>query len=79
VALRMSSPSAAICAFGRAHLVPDGESGVPERVEHRSDERVELGGGAARDDEQVDVRVRKQPAGTVATEREQCERDPDGL
>jgi hypothetical protein len=46
------------------------ESGVPERVEHRFDERLELRGGGLREDEQVEVAFREQGAAAPAAKRD---------
>ena len=53
-----------------AHLVPDGEVGVPQRVQQRAQEALLLGADArAKHDQQVDVRVQAQRATAVAANR----------
>ena len=54
----------------RAHLVPDGEVGVPQRVQQRAQKALLLGADArAKHDQQVDVRVQAQRATAVAANR----------
>ena len=54
----------------RAHLMADRQAEIPERMEHALDERL-LGRAdvAGEDEQQIDVRVRRQRAAPIAAER----------
>jgi G3E family GTPase len=54
------------------HLVADGHARIPERIEHRVDQRLDLARAAARHEQHVEVALPTEQAATVAAHGEQA-------